>query len=176
MHAPRAGELPGDHRGLRVIGRALELEPGVQLDLNGVVKALAVDRAAALLSSEGFVSAGGDLMTRGAVDVGLSGGAAVRVRGGLATSGTTRRRWVRGGAVQHHLIDPRTGVPARTHWVEATVCGTSCLHADVAAKAALLAGPGWLELRRLPGRFLDRAGDVAETYHWRSAFATPVCI
>ena len=94
--------------------RCCACEPGVQLDLNGVVKALAVDRAAALLDGDGFVSAGGDLATRGAVDVALGGGDAVRVIGGLATSGTTRRRWLRAGEVQHHLIDPRTGRPAQT--------------------------------------------------------------
>ena len=33
-------------------------------------------------------------------------------RGALATSGTDRRRWTRGGEERHHLIDPRTG-PAR---------------------------------------------------------------
>ena len=38
---------------------------------------------------------------------GMFGGETVRlVRGGLATSGTDRRRWVRGGVTQHHLIDP----------------------------------------------------------------------
>ena len=46
-----------------------------QLDLNGVVKSLAVDRAAVLLDDDGgFVSAGGDLATRGLVDVGLDSG------------------------------------------------------------------------------------------------------
>ena len=143
----------------------LRLAAGVQLDLNGVVKALAVDRAAALLDGDGFVSAGGDLATRGAVDVALSGGDAVRVSGGLATSGTTRRRWLRAGEPQHHLIDPRTGRPSDTPWSEVTVCGATCLAADVAAKAALLLGadgPAWLERRGLPGRFVG-----AETRHDR---------
>ncbi len=41
-----------------------------------------------------------------------------------------------------------------------TVAASTCLAADVAAKAAFLLsedGPGWLDDRRLPGRF--RAGD-----------------
>lgn len=137
------------------VGPVLVLR-GVQLDLNGVVKGLAVDRAAALLDGEGFVAAGGDIATRGPVDVALSG-EAVRVTGGLATSGTTRRRWLRAGVEQHHLIDPTTGVPARSPWREVTVCGATCLDADVAAKAALLLGddgPGWLDSRGLPGRFV----------------------
>jgi thiamine biosynthesis lipoprotein len=164
--------------GLRRLGPVLRLEPGVELDLNGVVKALAVDRAAALLGGDGFVSAGGDLATRGAVDVALSGGDAVRVNGGLATSGTLRRRWLRGGEIQHHLIDPRTGRPARSRWSEVTVCGSSCLAADVAAKAALLlsdAGPEWLEQRGLPGRFVG-GGDVVTTAHWTHALQAASCI
>lgn len=163
--------------GLRRLGPVLRLEPGLELDLNGVVKALAVDRAAALLGGDGFVSAGGDLATRGAVDVALSGGDAVRVNGGLATSGTLRRRWLRAGEVQHHLIDPRTGRPARSRWAEVTVCGLSCLAADVAAKAALLlsdAGPAWLEQRGLPGRFVGD-DDVLTTADWSQALQAASC-
>ena len=46
------------------LGRLVGLRPGVKLDLNGVVKSLAVDDALAILSGEGFVSAGGDRGTR----------------------------------------------------------------------------------------------------------------
>jgi thiamine biosynthesis lipoprotein len=154
----------------RRVGRVLLLERGARLDLNGVVKSLAVDHAAALLDGEGFVAAGGDVATRGAVDVGLTG-TAVRVRGGIATSGTTRRRWLRGGEVQHHLIDVRTGRPATSPWHEVTVCGARCVDADVAAKAAFLlgdAGPAWLEERGMPGRFVGRSR-VVETVDWRAA-------
>jgi FAD:protein FMN transferase len=165
------------HGTLRRLGPVLRLGAGVQLDLNGVVKALAVDRAAGLLDGDGFVSAGGDLGTRGFVDVALSGGDAVRVNGGLATSGTTRRRWARGGQPQHHLIDPRTGRPAVSPWSEVTVCGATCLAADVAAKAALLlgsAGPAWLEQRGLPGRFV---GDgIVTTAAWTHALEELPCI
>ena len=156
---------------LRRLGPVLRLGVGVQLDLNGVVKALAVDRAGGLLDGHGFVSAGGDLATRGFVDVALSGGDAVRVNGGLATSGTTRRRWLRDGEPQHHLIDPRTGRPAVTPWSEVTVCGATCLAADIAAKAALLlgsGGPAWLEQRGLPGRFVGRDG-IVTTAAWTHA-------
>ncbi len=75
-------------------------------------------------------------------------------RGGVATSGTTKRRWRRGGEAQHHLIDPRTGRPARSRWDEVTVAAGSCVAADVAAKAAFLLskdGPG-LARRARPSR------------------------
>ena len=58
---------------VELVGRVLVLGRGVRLDLNGVVKALAVDDALRLLPGPGFVSAGGDLATRGDVDVALPG-------------------------------------------------------------------------------------------------------
>jgi thiamine biosynthesis lipoprotein len=147
-----------DWRAIRVLGRLLLRPPGTILDLNGVVKALAVDEALRLLSGEGFVAAGGDIATRGATTVGLPRGESVRLlEGGLATSGRTSRRWLRAGRPQHHLIDPRTGRPSSSRWLEVTVAAESCLAADVAAKAAFLHGdhgPGWLDERGLPGRFV----------------------
>jgi FAD:protein FMN transferase len=165
---------------VRLDGRILRRPPGLLLDLNGVVKALAVDEAVGTLTGQGFVSAGGDLAANGPVDVGLPGGGSVRlVRGGLATSGVVTRHWRRGGTVQHHLIDPRTGRPSRSRWQTVTVCGAACLDADAAAKAAFLLdadGPAWLEARGLPGRLVDASGDVVETAHWaRQARETAVC-
>ena len=154
---------------IELYGRVLVLEPGVRLDLNGVVKAAAVDEALRLVSGPGFVSAGGDLAASGRLDVALPGGGIVGlVAGGLATSGSTKRRWRRGGAEQHHLIDPVTGRPSTSRWDEVTVCGATCLAADVAAKAAFLLGgdgPDWLAERGLPGRFLER-GRVYENSCW----------
>jgi ABC-2 type transport system ATP-binding protein len=104
------------------------------------------------------------------LDVAVPRGASVRlVQGALATSGTITRRWLRGGAVVHHLIDPRTGRPASSPWAAVTVAGATCVVADVAAKAAFLAaedGPDWLDERGLPGRFLTEAGDVFLNRHW----------
>jgi FAD:protein FMN transferase len=158
---------------VRLDGQVLRRPPGLQLDLNGVVKALAVDEAVAALPGAGFVSAGGDLAARGPVDVGLPGGGSVRlVRGGLATSGVVSRRWRRGGEEQHHLIDPRTGRPSRSPWQQVTVSGASCLDADAAAKAAFLlgeGGPEWLDARGIPGRFLSREGDVFANAAWSRA-------
>jgi FAD:protein FMN transferase len=151
--------------------RVLARPPRLRLDLNGVVKALAVDDALALLGGDGFVSAGGDAAVRGGAVVGLPRGGSVRIEnGGVATSGITHRRWLRGGAVQHHLVDPRTGRPAASRWSEVTVVGSTCLAADVAAKAAFLLsddGPDWLDERGLAGRFL--AHDLVVTNGvWRA--------
>lgn len=169
---PAGAACPSRLGEVRLEGRILRRPPGLQLDLNGVVKALAVDEAAAMLTASGFVSAGGDLAVRGPVDVGLPGGGAVRVvHGGLATSGVVSRRWRRGGVEQHHLIDPRTGRPARApRWRQVTVSGASCLAADAAAKAAFLLGddgPGWLEEHGMPGRFVAAGGRVELTRAWQ---------
>ena len=53
--------LCGRWREVVVAGRMLSRPPGSALDLNGVVKALAVDDAAATLDGPGFVSVGGDV-------------------------------------------------------------------------------------------------------------------
>ena len=173
---PPGPPAPSRLRRVRLDGRILMRPPGVALDLNGVVKSLAVDEAAGLVRGTGFVSAGGDLAVRGGpVDVGLPGGGAVRVvSGGLATSGTASRRWWRGGEEQHHLVDPRTGRPSTSPWRQVTVSGATCLAADVAAKAAFLhgdGGPDWLDARGLPGRFVDRDGAVAVNESWSRAIA-----
>jgi thiamine biosynthesis lipoprotein len=168
---------PGCWQSLRLVGRLLFLPANVKLDLNGVVKALAVDDALALLEGEGYISAGGDLATWGPLDVALPGGEAVRLtRGALSTSGRSARAWLRGGELQHHLIDPSTGRPSESPWEQVTVCGDSCLTADVAAKAAFLAedGPSWLDERSLPGRFLGRDGTVLENNAWRRSLSAAV--
>jgi hypothetical protein len=113
---PRAGtQRPARHcatpGSVVLYGRVLVLRG--RLDLNGVVKAAAVDDALRLLSGPGFVSAGGDLAANTPLDVGLPGGGSVRLLvGALATSGRTKRRWLRRGREQHHLIDPSTGRPS----------------------------------------------------------------
>ena len=169
-----APAVPGSWRHVRVAGRLVFRYPGTKLDLNCVVKGLAVDAALDLLGGDGFVAAGGDVAVRGSTVVGLAGGGSLTLRnGGLATSGTTRRRWERGGSLQHHLIDPRTGRPSNSRWSEVTVAAGSCLEADVAAKAAFLLsddGPSWLDDRDLAGRFREE-DDVVANESWRQALA-----
>jgi len=159
----RSGEI-------RIRGRILERPVGLELDLNGVVKSRTVDDALALLAEAGFVSAGGDLATRGALDVELPGGNAIRLdAGALATSGTLTRSWLRNGERVHPTVDPATGRPAASPWACVTVAARTCLEADVAAKAAFLlgdTGAAWLDDRQLPGRFVATDGRVVLTASW----------
>jgi FAD:protein FMN transferase len=154
-------------------GRLLSRPPGLELDLNGVVKAMAVDEAATTLGGPGFVSVGGDLAVRGPVDVALAAGGAIRVlAGGLATSGTASR-----GA---HLVDTTTGRASESCWEQVTASGATCLAADVAAKAGFLLGergPEWLDERGLPGRFVGVGGEAVENDAWqRATRAVPACM
>jgi len=150
----------GRWREIMLSGLLVRRPAGLRLDLNGVVKGRAADDALALIEGDGFVSAGGDLASRGELVVVLPGGDTVTLRaGGLATSGVSTRSWEReDGRRAHHLIDPASGAPATSRWECVTVCAASCLAADVAAKTAFLLGddgPAWLEARALPGRFMS---------------------
>src|SRR5437660_12643553 len=102
-----------------------------------------------------------------------AGAEAVRATGGgVATSSTTVRRWRRGGATLHHLIDPRTGLPAEGPWRTATTAAATCVDANVAATAAIVMGvpaPGWLEAAGVPARLVGRAGDVLRVAGWPEA-------
>ena len=166
---------PGSWRALAIVSGVLFRAGGTKLDLNGVVKTMAVDDAVALLPGDGYVSAGGDLAARGEMDVLLPSGGTVLLRGGgIATSGSSRRSWIRGGELQHHLIDPRTGRPARSCWTDVTVAAGSCLAADVAARAAFILaedGPGWLDDRGLAGSFVAPEGVWAENRTWHELTA-----
>jgi len=175
---PRPAGLAEGARPIGVFGRVVGVPLGVQLDLNGVVKSLAVDDAMGRFHGDGFVSAGGDVATRGALSVALpDGGVVSLVRGALATSGTTKRRWLRGGEVQHHLLDPRTGRPSSSPWASVTACGATCLAADVAAKAGFLAGedgPAWLDGRGIPARFVGADGTILTNERWDASMREAV--
>ena len=128
-------------------GSRIVLGPGVHLDLGGIGKGYAAERAAELLALAGpcLVNAGGDVATRGgAWPIGVETAAeplTLELRGAaLATSGRDRRRWRRGGRELHHLIDPRTGAPAETDLLRVTVVAPDAVEAEVAAKALFLAG------------------------------------
>ena len=53
--------------------------------------------------------------------------------GGLATSSTTVRRWRAGGREHHHIVDPRTGLPADEVWRTVSVAAASCVDANTAS-------------------------------------------
>lgn len=138
---------------LRVRGDRLRLPRGAGLDFGGVAKGWAVDEAARAGEHLPWVAinAGGDLRVTGAPPDGelLIGvedprspgkeiGRIVLSQGAIATSSVTRRAW---GPRHHHLIDPRTSLPADTGVVQTTVWAPTCSEAEIRSKWALLAGP-----------------------------------
>lgn len=176
-------------RDIRLDARArmVRLPAGMRLDLGGVAKDWAADRAARRLGEVGpaLVDAGGDIAAsappRGApgwavgVADPLAPGRDLALlclpRGGVATSGSDYRRWQRAGRWQHHLIDPRTGLPAETDVLSATVVAPTVREAEVAAKVAILlgrrAGIAWIEARPpLAGLVVGPGGSVVASKRW----------
>jgi thiamine biosynthesis lipoprotein len=130
------------------------LPEGVALDFGGIAKGRAADLAAedaagllpwALVDAGGDLRLAGDDVPPGGLDIAVedpydASAELLRLRlaaGGLATSSVTARAW---GPGRHHLIDPRTGLPASTGIVQATVWAPTCAEAEVGAKWALLGG------------------------------------
>jgi thiamine biosynthesis lipoprotein ApbE len=171
--------------------RLLTLPRGVYLDLGATAKAWAADRAATRLTGAlgcgVLVGLGGDISVAGPPPEGgwrirvqdITGrpedppegpAAVVAIRaGGLATSSTTARRWRRGGDVLHHILDPRTGLPASVHWRTVSVSAASCVDANTASTAAIIRGPqalDWLSNLGLPARLVDTAGSVRTVGGW----------
>lgn len=133
---------------VRMDGSWIELEQGFRLDLGGIAKGYAVDRVARMLvgTAPCLVNAGGDLACYGRpwpVGVETSVGQVTLEldRGAIATSGRDRRRWRRGGAEVHHLIDPATGSPAGSDFLRVTVVANTAVEAEVLAKAVFLGAP-----------------------------------
>ncbi len=163
----------------------------VELDLGSTGKGLAADMcASAALAAAGagagvLVSLGGDVATAGrapdggwrilvAEDSRASAdgpGEVVAIhRGAVATSSTTVRRWrSTEGVTAHHIVDPRTGLPATTAWRTATVVADTCEAANAASTAAIVLGdaaPAWLEGAGLPARLVAQDGVVARLGGW----------
>jgi FAD:protein FMN transferase len=127
--------------------RVIELEPSVRLDLGGIAKGYAVDRACDVLGTAGpcLVDAGGDLAIRGGrwpVGVETHDGVLTLElsRGAVATSGVDRRRWRTTAGEAHHLIDARAGLPAESDLLRVTVVAESAADAEVLAKSLFFAG------------------------------------
>jgi thiamine biosynthesis lipoprotein len=152
----------------------LAMPAGMEIDLGGIGKEYAVDRAALLLAGSAhsafLVNLGGDLFASGARradrpwaagidDPQHSGDRAVYriefARGGLATSGDARRflRW--NGKRLGHILDPRTGWPVEDPPRSVTVLAATCIEAGTLSTLAYLQGAG-------AGAFLQQQG----VQHW----------
>jgi len=170
----------------------LTVPAGVQLDLGATVKGWAADRSAAKIAGRlgcgVLVSLGGDTAVAGPppdeagwpirvqdttlpledTPDGPSQVVSIRV-GGLATSSTAARRWHHGGDVLHHILDPRTGLPAAPVWRTVSVAAATCADANTAATAAIIRGdraPAWLASLNLPARLVSVEGTITTVASW----------
>jgi thiamine biosynthesis lipoprotein len=148
-----------DERG----GRA-RLEPGSAVDLGGIGKGYAADRALVAMRSVSprlagaLVDLGGDIAVCGGSPEGgpwlisvadpRRPGAALATLaldgGGVATSGRDARRFGPARSL-HHLIDPETGEPALAGPLTVTVVAPDATSAEVHATTLAIAGLGEAE-------------------------------
>jgi thiamine biosynthesis lipoprotein len=172
--------------------RQVRIPAGVLLDFGATAKALAADRAAALIAAETgcgvLVNLGGDIAVTGdppaggwpvgiADDVGFDADLAsiepsqvVMIRdGGLATSSVVGRTWRRGGVRLHHIITPATGLPVDSCWRTVSVAAASCVDANIASTAAVIRSEraaGWLAGLGLPARLVRHDGTTITIAGW----------
>lgn len=131
---------------------------GMSITLGGIAKGYAVDRCVALLHQQGFtnfmIQAGGDMYVAG------KKGAAPWVVGirdprgapdamfalapvedhSFSTSGDYERGFVKDGVRYHHILDPRTGHPARGSR-SVTIRAKDAFTADAWSKVLFILGP-----------------------------------
>jgi FAD:protein FMN transferase len=171
LHPPRPC---GRWREIEVREGAIRLPDAVGLDLGGVAKGHTADLAALEAVAAGMdwalVNAGGDLRIAGdapELRVAIEDPedrsqtlAELHLReGALASSSVRSRAW---GDDLHHVIDPRTGAPAKGDAVQATVWAPTCAEAEVLATWALLLGPDAASV--LPSAIVTRDGDVLVSF------------
>ena len=165
---------------LSIVGREVSSRnPMVQIDLGGYAKGYALDRAAAILREKGstnaLVNIGGNVIALGAKGdqpwrIGIQHPREPRPLAtmplydgeAIGTSGDYQRYFESGGERFSHLLDPRTGYPARGTQA-LTVLITGREHAgtlsDGPSKPAFIAGDAWREYTRRYG--IDHALRVA---------------
>jgi len=145
---------------------ALTLATDVHIDLDGIAKGRAVDKAYRILRTTGVdaavIDAGGDVRMLGLPPDGGNWRVGVKHprqdgllgvlslgSGSVATSGDYQRFMIKDGIRYHHILDPSTGLPARST-VSVTVVCERCEDADALATAVFVMGP------RRGMRFVER--------------------
>ena len=150
------GEPGGRWRGIKVdpIRRKVTRPAGIKLDFGGIAKGMAVDASLEIMYQCGInsalVNAGGDLSVLGhppsdnqwlvAVPGQKQYWTVPLHHGSIATSGIAHRHWRQGNILRHHILDPRTGLPAESDLWSVTVVADHCEQAEVAAKVAFILG------------------------------------
>lgn len=156
--------------------RRVRLNDGVKLDLGGIAKGYALDRAYQIAKEidakcTGFVEAGGDIRILGPKFGSRPWVIGVRdprrsesaidyiylTDGAVATSGDYERYFIVDGVRYHHIFDPKTGYPARGAQ-SVTVIAKDATTADVLSTSGFVMAQEWeyvvLEYPRFGGSVL----------------------
>ena len=167
---------------------------GQRIDLGGIGKGFAADRAEEIYRrngvSSGLINLGGNVMTIGGrkdsgpwrvgiryPDVGhtaLAGYVEVR-DAAVVSSGGYEHYFDYHGTRYHHILDPTTGQPAATNVLGVSVVASSATDADALATAVfvmgLKAGLEFLEqLPKVEGLIFDRSGEIHLTTGLQGSF------
>jgi FAD:protein FMN transferase len=136
----------------------IALPPGMEIDLGGLAKEYAVDRALAAMQAitkhPALVNFGGDLRVSGPRKNGLRWRVAIEsveaagqlagllelADGAIATSGDSRRFLLKDGVRYGHILNPRTGRPVAHAPRSVTVAAATCVEAGMIATLAVLQG------------------------------------
>ena len=138
-------------------GSSVTLPPGTGFDPGGIGKGLAADIVSGEVMAAGAdgvcINLGGDIRVRGTGPAGAGWTIAIEhphrsepltriglSDGAVASSTTLRRRWMIGGELRHHLIDPRTGRPATSGFNYVSAIASEGWRAEALAKAVLIRG------------------------------------
>lgn len=186
---PDRKELEGnrdniDYQAIQLNSKQREIrfsKKGMQIDLGGIAKGYAVDRAIAILRDAGItsavVSAGGDSRILGDLGdrsrtVGIrhprkEGEFAVLIPladTAISTSGDYERFFIADGVRHHHILDPKTGESAR-QVQSASILTTNAIDSDALSTTAFVMGveKGLALINSLPGVdaiFIDGAGKL----------------
>jgi thiamine biosynthesis lipoprotein len=158
----------------------ISFQPGMELDLGGIVKEYAADRLATLCwnagARHGFINLGGDIRVIGAHPDGSPWRIGVKhprqqdqaaihtlelLSGGIASSGDYERCLTLNGIRYGHILNPKTGWPVQ-HMAAVTVVADLCVLAGSAATIGMLkqaAGPAWLATLGLRHLWVDIHGE-----------------
>ena len=164
-------------------GRARFAKERMGVTLGGIAKGYAVDRACEILANKGIehalVDVGGDIRaigTRpwriGIADPRAEGrllGVIELESGAIATSGDYQRYHLIGAERVHHIIDPRTGEPARGS-MSITIVADDSLTADALSTSIFIIGPhngkALLDAIGVAGLMIDSEGSMTTSDYW----------
>lgn len=132
---------------------------GQKIDLGGIAKGFAADRAAQIYKSKGvksaFINIGGNVIVLGSKpegdkwNIGIQNplkprgeciGAVAVADKTVVTSGDYVRYFIKDNKRYHHILDPMTGYPSNSGVVSVTVICESSIEADALSTAAFILG------------------------------------